>query len=169
VRSGAASGVVDPGSPTAGYQNFVGSVRVGAPGKSPFADVGREASTKVSVRVPTAYERATNGTVVVVGGVFVDAGGLAADGDVPDAFGIDEADGLAAGLLSLPVSRTPVAATAKTTAAATTSPIPTVPAMRRRRRVSARRRDRCDVMGQHGSERFLELPRGGSARRRPPV
>ena len=53
--SGAASATgPPPAAPSAGYQNSVGSVRVGAPPKSPLADVVRDVSSNVSVVVPTA-------------------------------------------------------------------------------------------------------------------
>ena len=45
---------VSPLAPVAGYQNSVGIVRSGAPPNEPFGDVGRDGSTNVSVRVPTA-------------------------------------------------------------------------------------------------------------------
>jgi hypothetical protein len=43
-----------PGAPPVGYQTVVTRVRLGAPGYVPLAAVGRERSTKVSVRTPMA-------------------------------------------------------------------------------------------------------------------
>ena len=43
------------GSPSAGYQKSVTTVRLGAPGNDPNAGVGRDSSTNVSERVPTRY------------------------------------------------------------------------------------------------------------------
>ena len=66
MSGGASATGSPPAAPSAGYQNSVGSVRVGAPPNEPLGDVVRDESTNVSVRgadrVPTAVSIADSGS-----------------------------------------------------------------------------------------------------------
>jgi hypothetical protein len=139
---------------------------VGAPPKSPFADVARELSTNVAVLVPTGYVRSTGnggtvdavvggsaaGAAVVFAGVLAGAAAVLVDVDEVD---VAAADGPASS--SVPPNSAIPANTTAITAATTAEPMAT--AIRRRRRSMSRRAARGELMREHGSQAPRNRPR----------
>jgi hypothetical protein len=147
----------------------VGSVRLDAPANEPFGEVARVVSTKVDMRVPTAYDRpmsmadrAALGAGVSAGaGAWVTGGGVVVVVDV----GVEDVDGdadVAEWWSSLPPRSAMPATVESTTKATTAAPITT--AVRRRRRATLRREARGEVMPRHGSQARRSSRRGGTDR-----